>query len=76
MLPRPKQLDEMIQVARDLSKGFPFVRVDLYEVDGRIYFGEMTFTPTGGRMGYVDSFLKELGEKCVLPKKKRCAIKF
>jgi len=72
ILPKPQNFEEMISIAKDLSKGFPEVRVDLYDVNGKIYFGEMTFTPTAGRMGYVNSFLKELGEKVVLPSKKKC----
>lgn len=40
---KPKCFEEMKQLAAQLSKGIPEVRVDLYEVDGRIYFGEMTF---------------------------------
>lgn len=50
---KPKNIDKMIEVASILSKGFPFVRIDLYEVDGRVYFGEMTFTPAGGRAYYL-----------------------
>lgn len=42
---KPESLDEMMDLARKLSKGFPFVRVDFYEVDGKVYVGEMTFTP-------------------------------
>jgi hypothetical protein len=38
----------MIDVASRLSEGFDFVRVDLFNVDGRIYFGELTFTPSAG----------------------------
>ena len=33
----------MIELAEKLGKGFPHVRVDLYNIDGKIYFGEMTF---------------------------------
>ncbi len=44
---RPVNLDKMIEYAEILSKPFPFVRVDFYEVDGSIVFGELTFTPTG-----------------------------
>ncbi len=40
---KPKGLDMMIDIATRLSKGFPHVRVDLYNVDVRVYFGEMTF---------------------------------
>ncbi len=64
LLQRPKNFEKMIGIASELSKGFPEVRVDLYEVNGHIYFGEMTFTSTAGRMGYADSFLKELGDYC------------
>lgn len=44
-LPRPKCLEQMLRCAEILSEPFPFVRADLYEVDGRVYFGELTFTP-------------------------------
>lgn len=43
--PKPEKLAEMLRIAAKLSKGFPFVRIDLYEVDGKVWFGEMTFTP-------------------------------
>ncbi len=42
-IPRPDHLDEMLEVARKLSRGIPHVRVDLYEANGRVYFGETTF---------------------------------
>lgn len=44
----PSNLSEMIKLAEILSDGFPFVRVDLYNVKGKIYFGEMTFFPAAG----------------------------
>lgn len=47
-LPRPKHLDEMIRVAKILSKDFKLLRVDLYEANDRVYFGEMTFYPDSG----------------------------
>lgn len=47
-LPKPPQFEEMKAIATKLSKPFPFVRVDLYNVDGKIYFGEMTFFPGSG----------------------------
>ena len=49
-LPKPDNLSEMVSVAKILSKPFPFVRVDLYNIKGKIYFGELTFTPLGGFM--------------------------
>lgn len=45
---RPEKLDEMLEVARKLAAGWEYVRVDIYYTDGRIYFGEMTFTPGAG----------------------------
>ena len=57
-------LNEMLEIATILSEGFPQVRVDLYNVDNQIYFGEMTFSSNGGRMGYFSQrLLKELGDK-------------
>jgi hypothetical protein len=47
-LPKPKLFEEMAGIAKRLSKGIPFVRVDLYEVGERVYFSEMTLTPGGG----------------------------
>lgn len=47
-LPKPEGIEKMFEIASILSKGQPFVRVDLYNVDGKIYFGELTFYPDGG----------------------------
>lgn len=44
VVPQPKNFEKMVEIATILSSGFSHVRVDLYNVDGRIYFGEMTFT--------------------------------
>lgn len=44
----PKKFNQMIEIARILSKGQKFIRVDLYNVAGKIYFGEMTFYPASG----------------------------
>ena len=52
-IPRPLNLDRMITACHDLAFDFPFVRLDFYEVDGKLYFGEFTFTPaalSGGSM--------------------------
>jgi len=49
-IPKPENLDELIELAQKLAKGFPMVRVDFYrQNDGSIYFGEMTFTPASGK---------------------------
>ena len=58
----PYNIKEMIQVAEKLSKGFPFARVDLYNIQGQIVFGEITFyTDSGYASVYPDSFDYELG---------------
>jgi len=68
MVPKPKTLDKMMEAASILSKGFPEVRVDFYEVDGRLYFGELTFMTLYGQIDfYTKDFLIELGNQCILP---------
>ena len=58
----PSNIREMIDVAEKLSHGFLFARVDLYNIEGHIYFGEITFYPWGGYVQYTpDSFDFELG---------------
>lgn len=47
-IPKPKCYEEMIRLANQLSIGIPFVRVDFYEVNGKVYFGELTFFPGAG----------------------------
>ena len=43
-IPKPKNFEKMIEIATVLCQGFSHVRVDLYNIEGKIYFGEMTFT--------------------------------
>lgn len=65
----PVCYDEMLEIAKKLSNGFPAVRVDLYCVNGKVYFGEMTFYPWSGYVQYTpDSFDYELGKMFVLAK--------
>ena len=45
---KPICYEEMLNVVRELCRDFTFVRVDLYEMDQKVLFGELTFTPTGG----------------------------
>ena len=54
----PGNLDKMISIAERLSEGLKFVRVDLYNINGKIYFGELTFYPAGG----IGSFSPEEGD--------------
>lgn len=51
-LPKPEQLDEMLALAEKLSKDIPFLRVDLYLVEGRICFSELTLYPASGFDGF------------------------
>jgi len=47
-IPAPKRLAEMIEISEKLSKEFPFVRVDFFEVEEKLYLSELTFYPGGG----------------------------
>ena len=49
-LEKPDNFDEMVNLAETLAKEFPFVRVDLYNINGKIYLSEMTFTPAKGTL--------------------------
>lgn len=66
---RPENFDEMLDVARALAQGWPFVRVDLYRLDdGAVKFGEMTFIPAGGMIDWVPASADlMLGEPIELP---------
>ena len=44
-MPKPESFDLMVELVRKLARGYKFVRIDLYEIDGHPYFGEYTFTP-------------------------------
>lgn len=61
---RPNKLDDMVEIAKTLSKDFKFVRVDLYEYQDNVYFSELTFYPWGAMMySYTDEAIKLYGEK-------------
>lgn len=67
-VPRPARLEDMVRYAEILARDFPFVRVDMYEVDGKVYFGELTFTPLAGRIPCLNrKTLLKLGEMLTLP---------
>lgn len=69
---RPDNFEEMKNVAQCLAGNFPEVRVDMYNVDGTILFGEVTFFDGSGYMKFEpDSFDFEMGEKFILPEKLR-----
>lgn len=66
-LPRPQNYDYMLEVASKLSAGHPQMRVDLYNINGRVYFGELTMTAGGGYMtNYSGELLREMGEQVKL----------
>lgn len=71
-LPRPKSLEKMLEYARVLSKPFPFVRVDFYDIDGIPLLGELTFTPYGNMITYFSNeTLLKYGKKLRLPQRYR-----
>lgn len=60
---KPENFDEMVKIAKQLSKDIPFVRIDLHNTDGKIYFGEFTFYDWGGLRPYSDEkYDKLLGD--------------
>lgn len=60
---KPKNFSEMIRIAKILSRGHAFLRVDLYEIEGKVYFSELTFSPCGGYMPFKPkSWDETLGE--------------
>lgn len=69
---KPINFEKMIELSRKLSKGFPHVRVDFYEVDGRIYFGELTFYHFSGFQPFIpNKWDKIFGDWLKLPSIKK-----
>ena len=69
---KPANYDRMLSIAEEVSKDFDFVRVDLYNLDGKIYFGELTFTPTAGVFSsYTEEFLREMGDRLMIQTENR-----
>ena len=69
--PKPKCFEQMKELARKLSAGLPHVRVDLYDVDGKVYFGEYTFYHLGGEVPMTpDKWDYTFGSWLKLPEKK------
>lgn len=59
---KPKNYEKMVEISKKLSESFPHVRVDLYNIDGRIYFGELTFYDGSGYFQFdPDDFDEKLG---------------
>lgn len=67
---KPKCFDEMRALAEKLSKGIPHLRVDFYEVNGKVYFGELTFFHWSGMVPFEpEEWDKTLGDWITLPEK-------
>lgn len=67
---KPDHYEQMLRMAEILGEKFPEARIDFYDVDGKIIFGEITFFDGSGYMSYVpDEFDNILGEKFVLPQR-------
>ncbi|MBR3640515.1 MAG: hypothetical protein IKN53_00615 [Oscillibacter sp.] len=75
-MPKPKHFEEMIRVSEILSKDFPFVRVDFFDTDEKLYLSELTFYPTGGYARIPIEMDKAWGEKFILPPKTPLGRKF
>ena len=66
---KPKNFEKMVEYAKILSKDFPHVRVDFYDLDGDITFGELTFYNASGYTKFnPDSADYEMGKQFILPK--------
>jgi hypothetical protein len=64
IIPKPARLDEMLEIAQKLSRGLIFARIDLYAVQDKIIFGEVTLSPGSGfNKFYPDEFDLRVGEK-------------
>ncbi len=65
----PENFETMLEITEKLAEGFPFVRVDLYNINGKIIFGEMTFYPGDGRQEFrPDEYNKIIGDYLQLPR--------
>ena len=69
---KPKNLERMLEISRKLSAGIPFLRVDMYEINGKVYVGEMTFYSWAGfEPFHPEEWDYTLGSWLKLPDKKR-----
>lgn len=68
---KPKNFEKMVEYAENLSRPFPHVRIDLYNIQGETILGELTFFNMSGYMNFIpDSFDFELGKAFTLPEEK------
>lgn len=69
-VPAPSGLEEMLRLSQELGRDFACARIDFYEVDGQVYFGEITFTDADGLSDFIPAdYDLEFGSRLVLPEK-------
>ena len=65
---KPAELEEILNLSSKLAESMPFVRTDFYIIDGKIFFGEITYSPAAGMTPFIpDKWDKILGDWIVLP---------
>lgn len=64
---KPEEFEEMKQLAKELAKGFPFVRIDFFDVNGQVFFGEFTFYDWAGLRPFQEGWDEKLGNLLALP---------
>lgn len=70
VIEKPMRFSEMVEIAKTLSAGMPHVRIDLYEINGKVYFGEITLYHFNGLMKFdPESWDEKLGSWLTLPQK-------
>ncbi|OON90180.1 MAG: hypothetical protein ATN32_04580 [Candidatus Epulonipiscium fishelsonii] len=61
---KPKSYESMIKIAEEISQKFNFIRIDFYDLNGKLILGELTFTPAGGKLSYLNkNFGMYIGNK-------------
>ena len=74
---KPHNLKLMIELSRKMSEDFAFVRVDFYEVGDQIFFGELTFSPSGGAVYFIPSeYNEKFGDMLQLPQARKIFNRF
>lgn len=64
---KPAEFEEMKQLARELAQGFLFIRIDFFDVNGQVYFGEYTFYDWAGMKPFQGDWDEKLGDLLDLP---------
>ena len=68
---KTKTMEEIEKLAPLLSSNFPYARIDFYDIDGKLYFGEITFFPGAGMLSMSPDWGRKLGDLLILPKEDR-----